>query len=1189
MNKLSIIAFCCLLCTSGLSGQNSFWEQVPGPPGGTVDVFPTTKTDTIYGKAGINLYRSIDNGVTWLPFTVGFAGSPVSYAVDIGSKGTFFYKAGDYPYFRLYASASEGADWHMLRDSISNQYLIKETASGSLIEVERPGAGPTMTVSRSVDGGLNWTTVLQHNIYDDGSGAYPGVISAILDFPNGTIVLKSGRLLYRSDDDGQSWSAVSDPGLNERLAVTNSGTMLLYGNSGYYHRSTDGGMTWDSLSLSGQPSNPQKINSLLTLPSGQILCSDTAGNELFHSGDDGLSWTQQAADRHVDLLFYLPGGDILGKDSLLYRSSDNGIHWNLSNAGVSENTVQSISFSNANAIFVTTDDGLWRSLDGNTWTQVLTGTFTYQHKQSIAVGEAQHLLADPGGYWNNKILWSEDWGDSFTDITPQNTSPIWFPFVALSPGDSVFFTNGEEGILRSADHGISWEYVINDNTYATNMVFHPSGRYFVLFETYNKPPYYSDDFGKTWQPVPNFPGSFQPATLTIGPGGVLYVRDFEYGLLARSADNGASWQVSDIPVSYNFTHLPLLEDAAGHFWSGDSDGNMVLSADQGITWQTQPAISSVYLTSYTLSPDQYVYLTLLGDGLYRTTAPATQGAYLRGNVRKDADADCSTPDAQQPLANWAVEAAGNYTFYTTTDSAGAYQFYVDTGTYSVTARTPQQLWWSFCDSTQTVVLDSLFGADTLDFAAIALGECPLMTVDVVIPTLRRCFDNNVYVQYCNQGGETADSAYLDLTLDPSMNFVSSDQQYSDLGNNIYRFFLGNIQSGQCGQFNLRAHLDCNAVSGQTHCVEAHAYPDTLCVPTPDWSGAQIVATATCLDTSVQFKLYNDGTAPSHPLDYIIIEDDVVLMSGQKQYNLNDSVVTDVPANGHTWRIESQQEPGHPFSVQAVAFNEGCGGFESLGFVNQFNVNTFQPSWDQTCVQNTNSYDPNDKQGFPLGFGDEHVIRPGGELEYLIRFQNTGTDTAFTIVIRDTLSPWLDPASVRPGASSHPCTWALSGQGVLRFTFSNILLPDSNINLAASQGFVSFKINQRQDVPPGAKIFNTADIYFDFNEAVTTNQTLHTVGIDYITGTYLPPVQKKQSTVSVSPNPVAEYAEFQLINGSFQRHRLIVTDAFGRTVQETELTGKQYLFQRRGLPAGTYFYRLEDAAGRWTNGGSLILR
>src|SRR5262249_13810922 len=47
-----------------------------------------------------------------------------------------------------------------------------------------------------------------------------------------------------------------------------------------------------------------------------------------------------------------------------------------------------------------------------------------------------------------------------------------------------------------------------------------------------------------------------------------------------------------------------------------------------------------------------------------------------------------------------------------------------------------------------------------------------------------------------------------------------------------------------------------------------------------------------------------------------------------------------------------------------------------------------------------SYDPNDKTAEPVGTGDDHFIPADTTLHYLIRFQNTGNDTAFNIVVRD---------------------------------------------------------------------------------------------------------------------------------------------------------------------------------------------
>ncbi|HTF81363.1 MAG TPA: hypothetical protein VL947_06555, partial [Cytophagales bacterium] len=53
-----------------------------------------------------------------------------------------------------------------------------------------------------------------------------------------------------------------------------------------------------------------------------------------------------------------------------------------------------------------------------------------------------------------------------------------------------------------------------------------------------------------------------------------------------------------------------------------------------------------------------------------------------------------------------------------------------------------------------------------------------------------------------------------------------------------------------------------------------------------------------------------------------------------------------------------------------------------------------------------SYDPNDKTVTPVGVGNESFTLKEDVLKYLIRFENTGNDTAYHIVIKDTLSNHL---------------------------------------------------------------------------------------------------------------------------------------------------------------------------------------
>lgn len=133
-----------------------------------------------------------------------------------------------------------------------------------------------------------------------------------------------------------------------------------------------------------------------------------------------------------------------------------------------------------------------------------------------------------------------------------------------------------------------------------------------------------------------------------------------------------------------------------------------------------------------------------------------------------------------------------------------------------------------------------------------------------------------------------------------------------------------------------------------------------------------------------------------------------------------------------------------------------------------------------------SFDPNDKLVTPAGSGPTGLISSNQTLTYMVRFQNTGTDTAFNIIVKDLLDEDLDLGTVEVGASSHPFTFGIVEPRELVWTFNNIQLPDSNVNEPASHGFIKFTVKPRSDVAGGAIISNSAAIYFDFNAPVITN-------------------------------------------------------------------------------------------------------
>jgi len=147
--------------------------------------------------------------------------------------------------------------------------------------------------------------------------------------------------------------------------------------------------------------------------------------------------------------------------------------------------------------------------------------------------------------------------------------------------------------------------------------------------------------------------------------------------------------------------------------------------------------------------------------------------------------------------------------------------------------------------------------------------------------------------------------------------------------------------------------------------------------------------------------------------------------------------------------------------------------------------------DTECQEVRGSWDPNEKHVTPPGAGPSGFVFREDTLRYHIDFQNTGTDTAFTVVVRDTVDDDIDLTTIQPGASSHPYVLTISNRE-LKWTFNNIMLPDSVIDEPGSHGFVEYTLEPSNVAPDGADIPNAAGIYFDFNPPVITNSVLNTI-------------------------------------------------------------------------------------------------
>ena len=176
-----------------------------------------------------------------------------------------------------------------------------------------------------------------------------------------------------------------------------------------------------------------------------------------------------------------------------------------------------------------------------------------------------------------------------------------------------------------------------------------------------------------------------------------------------------------------------------------------------------------------------------------------------------------------------------------------------------------------------------------------------------------------------------------------------------------------------------------------------------------------------------------------------------------------------------------QMPGFQFIGEDVDFEADIQTWEGLG------DNKAILSSEFICA-----YDPNDKLVTPAGFGPENYTLYNDTLEYTIRFQNTGNDTAFTVIVKDTLDNALDINSFRIIANSHPLETSIDGNSrIVTFAFEDIYLPDSFVNEPASHGLVKFQISTNDSLANFINIQNTAGIFFDFNPPIVTNTVSNT--------------------------------------------------------------------------------------------------
>lgn len=563
--------------------------------------------------------------------------------------------------------------------------------------------------------------------------------------------------------------------------------------------------------------------------------------------------------------------------------------------------------------------------------------------------------------------------------------------------------------------------------------------------------------------------------------------------------------------------------------------------------------------------------------------------------------DCASETIIQGAPNQIIQVKGEEIYYTVTDESGNYSINVPAGNYIVSPVALHPYWQIVCpDTTGTIEVNFTDVFETVDASFNIIPEitCPAMQTDIAVNHLRPGFQSTYTFTYCNNGTVTADAALMDVILDDYLSIDSTSHSYmvdTTDGEEVLFFFLGDVPIFECEEIKIYVTLDSSVEIGQTHCVESHVYPNSLCFPiNPEWDQSSIKINASCEYDSVKFKIINEGVGDmQEALDFIVIEDQILDYQGQFTLDSGEDTTIYVTSTGATFRMEAEQSAYHPGNSQPSIAVEGCAdGPVNTGHVIEFPQNDGNPFIEIDCRENTSSYDPNDKQAFPRGYSDEHFIEPNTDIEYLIRFQNEGTDTAFTVIIRDTLSSSLNEFSVIPGASSHDYKFELYNSNVLKFTFNDILLPHKDIDEMGSMGFVKFKIKQKDNNPIGTEILNSAAIYFDYNAPVITEPAYHVIGENFVaidvTSSTGEEFENANATIKVYPNPFINNTTFEIENPTHQAINFSLFDLNSRLVRQDTFSTEVYKFEKNDLTSGLYIFKL-DVGGEVIGTGKIVLK
>ncbi|MBL7784737.1 MAG: T9SS type A sorting domain-containing protein [Chitinophagales bacterium] len=136
-----------------------------------------------------------------------------------------------------------------------------------------------------------------------------------------------------------------------------------------------------------------------------------------------------------------------------------------------------------------------------------------------------------------------------------------------------------------------------------------------------------------------------------------------------------------------------------------------------------------------------------------------------------------------------------------------------------------------------------------------------------------------------------------------------------------------------------------------------------------------------------------------------------------------------------------------------------------------------------------------------------------------------------------------------------------------FYFKDINLPSRNVDPLHSKGFLLYALRLPENITPTVVAKNTAYLYFDESEALSTHTTICTLVDEIPTG--ITAIQDEK-TLKVYPNPAQDYLVIEK-HSQEQNATFVLYDVLGRQVLSV-VSHNQSVVPIEHLPSGVYLYQ-----------------